>query len=1177
MAAPPSPSIEEIYAESPTINLVVMDEAGTIVSANRCFHRTAGLPAGSAPGRWFPELLHGLREGERRDWLERRLRSLQGLTAEEAWTREDGTPVPVRQTCIPVETADGRRLYCWGRDISEERFIAQRAAEASFQNRALAEGILALSLCHSEEDLMQVLLGRAGVILDCPHWTVGRVLPGSPPREVELLAFTPALHARFMDAIQGMHLPILDSPFSRVLYREKQLSFVRDSQAEPQHLNPQFVETFGVRSFLGVPLLVDGQVLGALFGVAFLTEPALEPTEAQFSSLQNLARVASLAWNRLTAQKQLQAQVARAEQLNRQLLDFQAAATEVAQDQDFDRLLQVLMEMVAAAPSIDACELYRLDPERRVLERLAHTGLPPGILELYPELPLEGEGRALSGEAAARGETIIVPDIQAFPRAEPAKLRLFQAGLHSSVSIPLKSHKGAVLGAFTVISRVAGPPSPEGLAQMEYFASLAAMALERVDLDARLQRELAQRTQSEALYRTLVEESLQGVYLIQDGVFRYTSPALEELCGYPPGAGRGLPVRDVIHPDDLPVVMENMRRRVEGEVETIRSVFRVVRRDGTAIPVEVQGSRVELEGRPAILGVTQDLRHHLAAQEALQRSVERARLLAESAQAFSLAGSRDDLLQALFQGARNLTGIPHWWYNRFDPVQRASLTIAWSPELSERFTAEEIQAPIPLDEYPMREDVHLNRATIWIEDCKEVPEFPPAYLARVPHRSLVAVPMVQGGEAVGALFGGTFGDEAVLALSQDQLGTLQSLSTTAGLALSRLEALSEVAAREAEYRQLFDQAAEAILIGEVDGTWVMANDAACALFGYAREEILGQRAGFSSPEIQPDGRPSREVLDDFARMGREGRSGGFEFTSYRKDGSLVHTELSVAPLRKDGRTMVQVVLRDRTGARRAAQEKEALERQLFEAQKLESLGAMASGIAHDFNNLLMGVLGHAGVVLEELGPDHPLARHLQSIQASANRASDLTRQLMAYTGRGRFHHDQLDLGMEVRECLQLLEKTLPPAVVLDLDLAPDLPVIEGDHVQVQQVLANLLLNAAEALGAGGGRVRVATSAGALSEGELADFAEGRGLAPGVYVRLEVGDTGPGMDEATLARIFEPFYTTKFQGRGLGLPAVLGIVRGHGGGVRVRSAPGEGTLVQVVLPAAEGSRDRSAAL
>ncbi|MBK8724662.1 MAG: PAS domain S-box protein [Holophagaceae bacterium] len=759
MADPNHPSIEEIYAESPSINLVVMDEDGTIVSANRCFHRTAGLAKGEALGRWFPDLLHGLEEVERREWLDRRLGNPQGLTAEDAWTRMDGVAVPVRQTCIPVDTAAGRRLYCWGRDISEERLISARATETSFQNRTLAEGILALSLCHSQEELMQVLLGRAGAILECPHWTVGKVLPGDPPREVELLAFTPALHARFLDAIQGMHLPILDSPFSKVLYHDKQLSFVRDSQVETQHLNPQFVETFGVRSFLGVPLLGEGRVAGVLFAVAFVNEPALDPSDAQFASLQNLARVASLAWNRLVAQKQLEAQVAHAEQLNLQLLDFQAAATEVAQDQDFDRLLSVLMGMVSGAAHIDACEIYRLDAKDGVLRRLAHTGLNPELVALFEEIPLEGEGRALSGEAAARGETVVVSDIQAFPRAEEAKRRFLEAGFHSSVSVPLKSHRGVVLGAFTATRHALGEPSPHARAQMEFFASLAAMALERADLDARLQEELAQRTQSEALYRTLVEESLQGVYLIQDGVFRYTSPALEALIGYAPGSGVGLPVAEVIHPEDMPFVAENLRRRLEGEVASIRSTFRVLHRDGTAVPVEVQGSKVAFEGRPAILGVFQDLRPRLAAQEALQRSVEQARLLSEAAQAFSLAQNEGELLQALFQGARNLTGLPHWWHNRFDAETRSSLTTAWSPELLERFSEVQIRAPIPLDEYPMREALHLNRASIWIADCRDLPEFPSAYLQRVPHRSLVAVPLVQGGEAIGALFGGTFGEE----------------------------------------------------------------------------------------------------------------------------------------------------------------------------------------------------------------------------------------------------------------------------------------------------------------------------------------------------------------------------------------------------------------------------------
>jgi PAS domain S-box-containing protein len=1167
MAATNQPSIEEIYAESPSINLVVMDEQGTIVFANRCFHRTAGLPYGEALGRWFPGLLHEVPEPARRDWLALRLRSQQGLTAEDAWTRPDLTAVPVRQTCIPVDTPMGRRLYCWGRDISEERFVSSRAAETSFQNRVLAEGILALSLCHTEEELMQVLIGRAAAILDCPNWTVGRVLPGEPPREVELLAFTPALHARFLDSIQGMHLPILDSPFSRVLYQDKQLSFVRDSQVEAHQLNPNFVETFAIRSFLGIPLLGDGRVAGVLFAVAFLNEAALDPSDAQFASLQNLVRVAALAWNRLGVQKQLQAQVERTERLNRKLLDFQAAATEVAQDQDFDRLLRVLMDMVSGAHHIDACEIYRLDAKQGVLRRLAHTGLTEELVALFEEVPLAGEGRALSGEAAAKGETVLVPDIQAFPRAEAAKRLFFQAGLHSGVSIPLKGHRGGVLGVFTVSSHRVGEPSPEAMAQMEYFASLAALALDRADLDRRLQEELAQRSQSEALYRTLVEESLQGVYLIQDGVFRYSSPALEALLGYEPGSGSGLPVAAVIHEEDMPFVAENMRRRLEGEVSTIRSTFRVRCRDGSVMPVEVQGSRVDFEGRPAILGVIQDIRQRLAAQEALQRSVEQARLLSESAQAFSLAQNEGELLQALFQGARNLTGLPHWWHNRFDPATRSSLTTAWSPELLERFTAQEIQAPIPLDEYPMREDLHLNRSSIWIPDCQSVPEFPAAYLAKVPHRSLVAVPMVQGGEAVGALFGGTFGDEPILDLSEDQIGTLRSLSTSAGLALSRLRALGEVAAREAEYRQLFDQAAEAILIGEIDGTWVMANDAACALFGFSREEIVGQRAGFSSPEIQPDGRPTSEAVDMFRRLGREGRSGGFDFTSFRKDGTLIHTELSVAPLYKEGRTLVQVVLRDRTESKRAEEEKAILERQLFEAQKMESLGVMAGGIAHDFNNLLMGVLGHAGVLMEELGPEHPLGAHVQTIQKAAHRASDLTRQLLAYTGRGQFHQDDLDLSMEVREMLQLLEVALPRNVALELDLAPELPAVQGDHVQIQQVLANLLINASEAIADRPGWVRITTTPLNLSALELAAALPGQDLDPGVFVRLEVRDNGAGMEEATLARCFEPFFTTKFQGRGLGLPAVLGIVRGHRGAVKVESTPGTGTCCSVYFPAA----------
>jgi PAS domain S-box-containing protein len=760
---------------------------------------------------------------------------------------------------------------------------------------------------------------------------------------------------------------------------------------------------------------------------------------------------------------------------------------------------------------------------------------------------------------------VVVPDIQAFPRAQAARERYLAEGFRASVSVPLRSHRGTVLGAFTVSSRAAGAPSPEAMDQIEFFANLAGLALDRVDLAARLQVEHVQRTQTEALYRTLVEDGLDGVYLVQDGKFQYASAKLEQTLAYGPGELLGMPMERIIHPEDLPRVVENLRRRLTGEVSTLRYPVRAIRKDGAEIPVEVQGSRVMFEGRPAVLGVAHDNRDRVATQAALQKNSERARILAESAQAFGLAQDEASLLQALFQGAQNLTGLPHWWHNRYDAAARASVTTHWSPELSARFSEDRLTAPILLQDNPMREDPHLNRACVWIEDCREVPEFSSTYLAEIPHRAMLAVPMPEGLGPAGALFGGTFADEPAVVLDEDQIGAVRSLAGSAGLALSRLRALAEAQARETEYRQLFDQAAEPVLIAELDGTWVRVNQAACAVFGYTEAEFLGKRAGFSSPEVQPDGRPTRDVLALFTAMGREGRRGGFDFTSCRKDGTLIHCELSVAPLQKEGRTLVQVVLRDRTEARRAAEEKAALERQLYEAKKMESLGVMASGVAHDFNNLLMGVLGNAGMALEELGPAHPLAANLQAIQDAAHRASDLTRQLMAYTGRGQFSLDELDLSMEVREMRQLLEAGLPPGITLELDLAPEMPSFEGDHHQVQQVLANLLVNATEAIGDQAGWVRITTTPVRLGAADIAADLPGQELEPGDFVRLEIRDSGPGMDPSLVGRVFEPFFTTKFQGRGLGLPAVLGIVRGHRGGVKLDSAPGAGTRCAIYFP------------
>lgn len=242
------------------------------------------------------------------------------------------------------------------------------------------------------------------------------------------------------------------------------------------------------------------------------------------------------------------------------------------------------------------------------------------------------------------------------------------------------------------------------------------------------------------------------------------------------------------------------------------------------------------------------------------------------------------------------------------------------------------------------------------------------------------------------------------------------------------------------------------------------------------------------------------------------------------------------------------------------------EDRLREAAKLESLGVLAGGVAHDFNNLLVGILGNASLLTELLPPPD---RHMaEQIVSAAQRAAALTHQMLAYSGKGRFVVELVDISKAVRELTDLLRASIHRTVDLDLALADELPAIEADVTQFEQVVMNLVINGAEACGERPGRVSVSTRLAHLAKPEIERA--GLDIAPGDYLLLEVRDTGCGMDESTKARIFDPFFTTKFTGRGLGLAATLGIVRGHGGGIRIESELGKGSSFQVFFPAASST-------
>jgi len=349
----------------------------------------------------------------------------------------------------------------------------------------------------------------------------------------------------------------------------------------------------------------------------------------------------------------------------------------------------------------------------------------------------------------------------------------------------------------------------------------------------------------------------------------------------------------------------------------------------------------------------------------------------------------------------------------------------------------------------------------------------------------------------------------------------------------------------AQLRAIVESSADAIISKNLEGVIESWNSGAEQLFGYTAEEAIGKSMTLVVP---PD--RTHEESDIIERIRHGGRVTHFETVRVRKDGRQIDVSLTISPIRDAQGNVVGV-----SHVARDISEQRKLEAQMRQAQKLESLGVLAGGLAHDFNNLLTGILGNASLVLEDVPENHPARGRVQEIIDAGERAAVLVRQMLAYAGKGRFVSQRLDLSRQISEILPLIRASLPPGVRLDLHLDPSLPMVDADPAQTQQVILNLAVNAAEAVGQAGGSVAITT---------------GRREADSeMQVIVQVRDTGCGMDEATRARIFDPFFSTKFTGRGLGLAAVLGIIRAHRGSIDVESAPGRGSTFTVVLPACEG--------
>jgi PAS domain S-box-containing protein len=383
-----------------------------------------------------------------------------------------------------------------------------------------------------------------------------------------------------------------------------------------------------------------------------------------------------------------------------------------------------------------------------------------------------------------------------------------------------------------------------------------------------------------------------------------------------------------------------------------------------------------------------------------------------------------------------------------------------------------------------------------------------------------------------------------------------------GAILRRRRAEAERAEIAESLHLLLESTGEGVFGQDREGRCVFVNRAALEMLRAKREDLLGKDLHATIHHHKADGSwypPEQCPIRSVLQTGEPRR--GRDEVLHRSDSTSFPIEFSAYPIRRDtGNEGVVVTFTDIT-------ERKRQEENLLQSAKLESLGVLAGGIAHDFNNILTGIIGNASLVLESLDRGDSNRDLLSEVVTAGERAADLTRQMLAFAGKGQFVIEPVDLSKAIQDISELLAATLPKPAKLKLALARQLSPVEADARQIQQLIFNLVLNAGEALGERAGTVTVETGVRDLPAGAPAEPPFGR-LAPGRYVFAVVTDTGAGMDPATRARIFDPFFTTKFTGRGLGLAAALGIARAHHGAIRVESAPGRGSRFEVLLPAVE---------
>jgi len=655
---------------------------------------------------------------------------------------------------------------------------------------------------------------------------------------------------------------------------------------------------------------------------------------------------------------------------------------------------------------------------------------------------------------------------------------------------------------------------------------------------AEARRALEQLRQDQRLYRELFEDSL-GLMCVHDldGVLLIVNPAAARSLGFSPQQGVGVNMKLFLAPE--------VRHLFDGYLERIRAngsdsgLMRLTARDGSErIWLYRNVLYHEPGATPRVLGHAQDITDRVRAEEALKESERRFRSMADTAPVFIW----------MSDAAGKCVFVNKAWLDFSGRTFEEEIGDGWTedvhPEDREQCLANFVRARE--EQESLRAEYRMRRADgeyRWILDTG-APRFDSQGHFAGHIGSCVDVTEARQ-------------DREALRAARDELA-LRVAERTAELVLTN-EALRQ---SQQHYQVLANLAPVGIFRTDAAGHCLYLNERACEICGVSAAEAS---QGIWNRFLEPD---------DQGRLGAEWRKvvagggpGWLEHRIVRRDGTTVWALTHFAAERGPNGAVSGCIgtVADISDRKRREEENRQLEAQVQHAQRLQSLGILAGGLAHDFNNLLTIILGNVRIALLDLPPGSPVAENLAEIETATTRAAELTNQMLAYSGKGRFTLEPVDLSRLAEETASLLQTVIPKKTVMHFQLADAPPPIEGDPAQIRQIVMNLITNAAEAIGEAGGTIRISTGVMEADLAYLAGTYFDDHLPPGRYVYVEVSDTGCGMHPEIQARIFDPFFTTKFTGRGLGLAAVIGIVRAHRGALKLSSQPGVGSAFRLLFP------------